>query len=255
MNEVIIQSAVIVWVYMTLWSIYAIVNKRNDVADFAWGLGFPVLAMILLQINSSTSVKALLITMLISIWGIRLALHIYPRLSKKHEDFRYEQMRLKWGKSANIRSYFQVFMLQGLFLLLISASTMVAVNGAETFFNINAVGIAVWVIGFLFESIGDYQLSRFIKNPANKGKVMTEGLWRYTRHPNYFGEIIQWWGIWLIVVGTLYWQFAIISPLTITILIYFVSGVPLLEKKYKDNHAYKEYAKKTSKFFPLPPRK
>lgn len=255
MKDVILQSIIIVWVYMTLWSLYAIVKKRNDVADFAWGLGFPVLAMLLLQINSSISIKALILTLLVAIWGVRLAVHIYPRLSKKDEDFRYAQLRAKWGKSANIRSYFQVFMLQGLFLLLISASTIVVATGSETFYRCNYIGLVIWAIGFIFEAVGDRQLSRFIKNPSNKGKIMTTGLWRYTRHPNYFGEIIQWWGLWLLVIGVEYWQFAIISPITITILIYFVSGVPLLEKKYKGNQAYEKYAKKTSKFFPLPPKK
>lgn len=239
---------------MSVWFLYAWVRKRNDVADFAWGTGFPVLAITLMQINQSSSVKGLILTLLVSIWGLRLAIHIYPRLKKKDEDFRYASMRKAWGKWVTPRSYLQVFMLQGLFLLMISASTIVVINGESAFSWINYLGIAVWVVGFYFEAVGDHQLKQFIKNPANKGKVMTTGLWKYTRHPNYFGEVIQWWGLWLLVAGVNNWQFAIISPLTITVLIYFVSGIPLLEKKYKDNKYYQLYAKKTSKFIPLPPR-
>lgn len=250
MSEIIIQSIVVVWIYMTLWFTYAWAVKRNDVADFAWGAGFPILAVVLMQLNESSSLKALLVTSLITAWGLRLMIHIFPRLQRKKEDFRYAQMRDKWGKSAFIRSYLQVFLLQGLFLLLISASTMVVITGNDNFAWYNYAGIAVWLFGFYFESIGDWQLGRFIKNPKNKGKIMTEGLWKYTRHPNYFGEVTQWWGIWMIVIGVNYWQFAVISPITITLLIYFVSGIPLLEKKYKDNPDYQKYAKKTPKFFP-----
>ncbi len=237
---------------MSAWFMYAWIAKRNDVADFAWGVGFPALAIILMQLNQSSSVRGLILTLLVTIWGLRLALHIYPRLLKKDEDFRYAQMRKAWGKWATIRSYLQVFMLQGLFLLMISASTMVVINSEGTLSWINYLGIAVWIFGFYFEAVGDHQLTQFIKNPANKGKLMTTGLWKYTRHPNYFGEVVQWWGLWLLVIGAEYWQFAVISPLTISILIYFVSGIPLLEKKYQDNKEYQKYAKKTPKFFPLP---
>ncbi len=254
MNEIILQSVAIVWVYMSAWFLYAWAAKRNDVADFAWGAGFPILAITLMQLNESSSVKGLILTLLVTIWGLRLALHIYPRLKKKDEDFRYATMRKAWGKWATIRSYLQVFMLQGLFLLMISASTIVVINGESTFSWINYLGIAIWIVGFYFEAVGDHQLQQFIKNPSSKGRIMTTGLWKYTRHPNYFGEVIQWWGLWLLVIGVQYWQFAVISPLTITILIYFVSGIPLLEKKYQGNKDYERYAKKTSKFFPLPPR-
>lgn len=253
MSEIILQSIAIVWVYMTLWFVYATTIKRNDVVDFAWGSGFPILAMILMQLNEVSSVKSLIVMILVTIWGVRLSLHIFPRLQKKNEDFRYAKWRKDWGKWVYVRSYFQIFMLQGLFMLIISASTMVAVNGVETMYRYNYLGIALWAFGFYFEALGDYQLKRFIGNPKNKGKIMTSGLWKYTRHPNYFGEVTLWWGLWLVVIGVAYWPIAVISPVAISLLIYFVSGVPMLEKKYADNKDYKKYAAKTSKFFPMPP--
>ena len=116
------------------------------------------------------------------------------------------------------------------------------------------IGFIVWLIGFYFESVGDKQLANFIHNPENKGKLMTEGLWKYSRHPNYFGEVTQWWGIWIIALSVPYGWVAIIGPITITILILFVSGVPLLEKKYKGRSDFEAYKKRTSIFIPLPPK-
>lgn len=118
----------------------------------------------------------------------------------------------------------------------------------------NFLGLVIWLIGFFFEAVGDAQLSEFLKNPKNKGKIIQTGLWRYTRHPNYFGEVAQWWGIWLITLGIPLGWFGIIGPLTITVLILFVSGVPLLEKKYQGRADFEAYKKQTSVFFPLPPK-
>jgi steroid 5-alpha reductase family enzyme len=128
-------------------------------------------------------------------------------------------------------------------------------NGNGGLNLLTAIGFAVWLVGFYFESIGDKQLNQFIKNPNNKGKLMNSGLWRYSRHPNYFGEVTQWWGIWLISINAINGIFGIIGPITITILILFVSGVPLLENKYKGRKDFEEYKMKTSAFIPLPPKK
>lgn len=117
-------------------------------------------------------------------------------------------------------------------------------------------GILVWVFGFLFESLADYELSLFLKNPGNKGRVMKSGLWKYSRHPNYFGEVLLWWGIFLISLQTTSpWYLPVVGPLTITVLILFVSGIPMLEKKYGKSREYQDYAKKTNVFIPFPPKK
>jgi steroid 5-alpha reductase family enzyme len=172
----------------------------------------------------------------------------------KPEDFRYASWRKQWGNQVMLRSFFQVFMLQGLLLLLVSASITINAFQSSELVWWNWLGVVVWAGGFLFETISDHQLTTFLNNPNNKSKIMDYGLWRYSRHPNYFGEVTQWWGLWLVVLPSTYWYVALLSPVTITLLILFVSGIPLLEKKFASRPGYKAYAKKTSVFIPLPPR-
>lgn len=162
-------------------------------------------------------------------------------------------------------------MLQGIFMMIISAPIIVAAAAENT--DITALAIAgsvIWLVGFYFEAVGDYQLTKFLKKKqevpakAKKGKkgkrkkgpeFMTNGLWRFTRHPNYFGEVTQWWGLWVVVVGSSYGLYAVVSPLAITWLLLKVSGIPMLEKKWEDNKEFKKYKKRTNAFFPGPPRR
>ncbi|MBP9817918.1 DUF1295 domain-containing protein, partial [Candidatus Shapirobacteria bacterium] len=223
---------------MTLWWVVAMVKKRNDVADIAWGLGFILVAIFNLVIGG-WGLRPVVMTGLVMIWGGRLAGHIFRRNKNKKEDFRYQQWRLDWGKYFVIRSYLQVFLLQGLFMGMIALPLIVArTNDFGGFGLINYAGILVWLIGFYFEARGDAELKEFLNNPKNKGKIMDRGLWAYSRHPNYFGEITMWWGIWLISLVNAVSMWGIIGPMTITYLIVFVSGVPLLEKKYEGNKDY-----------------
>lgn len=240
--------------YMSFWFIVSIIKKRNDVADIAWGLGFVLLAWLSFFL-SGFFIKALLVNGLVTIWGLRLALHIYNRNKNKPEDARYMEWRRTW-KNFYVRSFLQVFMLQGIFLYLISLPVMFINHSVSNNFGIlDFVGLIIWGIGFYFESTGDKQLKEFVGNPTNKGKLMDKGLWQYSRHPNYFGEVTQWWGIFIVALSIPGSFFTIIGPLTITILILFVSGIPLLEKKYLGRPDFEEYKKKTSVFIPLPPRK
>jgi len=242
----------ILFIYVNTWFLISIIKKRNDVADEAWGLGFVILAWASLIISNKFELQNIIINMLVSIWGIRLFWHIHSRHKGKEEDSRYASWRKAW-KLFYLRSYLQIFLLQGFFLFIISTPVLIAnKNPSQSIYISILIGIVVWIIGFLFESIGDRQLSQFIKNPENKGKLMTQGLWKYTRHPNYFGEVTQWWGIWLIALSSTSGIFGIIGPITISILIIFVSGIPLLEKKYRGRPDFEEYKKKTSVFFPLP---
>lgn len=234
---VLINAAILVWLYMTAWYGVSVIKKRNDIADTAWGLGFILVTVFVLIFNQS--LKLLISLILISIWGIRLALHIYNRNKNKKEDYRYDQ----WKKNP----YFKVFITQGFFMWLICLPVLASKNSLIWF---NLIGILIWLIGFYFESTADRQLKDFIKNPENKGKIMQSGLWSYSRHPNYFGEVTMWWGIWLLNFSSNWWT--IIGPLTITVLILFVSGIPLLEKKYENDKEFQKYKSKTSVFFPLP---
>ena len=259
-NLLLISSTTLL-LYMTFWFLVSQLRKRNDVADIAWGLGFMVVAIVNLIGNKTPSSASWLATILTTIWGFRLAFHIYLRNRGKTEDFRYAQWRKDWGKWFVLRSYAQVFLLQGLLLLLVVQPVIITARLAHSV-SVSAwlaAGILTWVFGFYFESVGDWQLTQFIKNPKHKGKLMNQGLWQYTRHPNYFGEVTQWWGLWLVLCATNvavgYKFIGLIGPLAITTLILFVSGIPLLEKKYADNPAYQAYTKKTSKFFPRSPKK
>jgi steroid 5-alpha reductase family enzyme len=184
-----------------------------------------------------------------------LAIHIAKRSKGKEEDFRYKKWRKEWGRYLLIRSYLQVYVLQGFFMMLISLPILIV--GFSTPQSLNAfsiIGLFMWLIGFAFEAIGDYQLSVFIKNKKNKTDIMQTGLWRYTRHPNYFGEVLLWWGIFVITLPLQNGFLGIISPLTITFLLLYVSGIPMLEAKYKDNALFQEYKRRTSAFFPLLPK-
>jgi steroid 5-alpha reductase family enzyme len=247
---------ILLFLYMTLWFGVALIKKRNDVADIAWGIGFVFISWCSLIISGVYAPSAIAVTVLVTIWGSRLSWHIYQRNKGKPEDYRYQEWREQWGKWFYFRSYLQVFLLQGLFLaLIVFPVVFINHNAQQTLSLFDGLGFLVWVCGFVFESVGDAQLARFIKNPNNKGMLMQEGLWRYTRHPNYFGEVLQWWGVWLYALSIPSGWVTIIGPLTITFLILKVSGIPLLEKKMEANPLFKEYKKKTSMFFPLPPKK
>jgi len=245
---------IILFVYMTFWFLVSLVKKRNDVADIAWGLGFILLAWFSFYF-SDFSFKALLVDSLVTLWGLRLAWHIYGRNRGKTEDYRYLTWRKEWGKWFILRSYLQVYILQGAFLFLIIQPVLLINKSVETIGVADFIGVLVWFVGFYFESIGDRQLKQFVSNPANKGKIMDQGLWRYTRHPNYFGEVVQWWGIGIIALSIPNGFITIIGPLTITVLILFVSGIPMLEKKYIGRPDFEAYKKRTSIFFPFPPKR
>jgi steroid 5-alpha reductase family enzyme len=240
---------------MNCWFIISLLKKRNDIADIAWGLGFVLIVWGAFLISEIHSWRSLLVNVLVSVWGFRLAWHIHKRNSTRKEDYRYQEWRKQWGKRFLVRSYFQIFILQGFFLFLISLPALfINKYAAGNVGILDIAGIGIWLIGFYFETVGDWQLSRFIKDPANKGRLMQEGLWRYSRHPNYFGEVTQWWGIFLLASALPSGWITIIGPVTITVLILFVSGIPLLEKKYAGREDFENYRKRTSIFIPLPPK-
>ncbi|PKL36365.1 steroid 5-alpha reductase [Candidatus Peregrinibacteria bacterium HGW-Peregrinibacteria-1] len=246
------SSLLIILIYSSLWFIISLIKKRNDIADIAWGIGYILIVLIQL-FTLPNSPREILIFILITIWGLRLSLHIYLRNRDKKEDFRYKKWRQEWGKTFYLQSYLKIYILQGLLLLtIVSPALIVAQNPQPALSIIDLIGIAIWTIGFLFEAISDFQLAKFLKNPNKQGKVMNKGLWKYSRHPNYFGEVTLWWGIFLIACSSPNGLYAIIGPTTITLLILFVSGIPMLEKKYENDEQYQAYAKKTSKFLPWP---
>ncbi len=247
--------ALAVWLYMTLVFGVALLRRDNSLADIAWGLGFVLVALLSLDYRAGPSVRSWVATALILIWGVRLAIHIGIRNLGRGEDFRYAQWRKQWGKSFLLRAYLQVFMLQGFFLILISYPVwLINRTNRPGLTLLDGVGILIWCVGFGFEAVGDYQLTRFKRDPANRGRIMTRGLWAYTRHPNYFGEALLWWGIFGLALSLPSGWTAIISPILITFLLVKVSGVPMLEKKYAENPEFQAYKKRTSAFFPWLPK-
>jgi steroid 5-alpha reductase family enzyme len=253
---VLAACAVLIALYMTVWYALALVKKDNSIADIAWGLGF-VLVAVFTFFRRGSLFLPLLVTALVVAWGARLALHILARNRKRGEDPRYAAWRAAWGRSFVWRSYLQIFLLQGFFLLVI-ASPVILVNVDRNYPYTERfwlAGLLVWILGFLFEAVGDAQLARFRRDPANKGHIMDRGLWKYTRHPNYFGESMMWFGIWLIALEAPYGWTTVVSPVLITFLLVKVSGIPLLEKRYAGNAAFQAYARRTSAFIPWFPKK
>lgn len=247
---------VALWGYMTLWFLISLIRKRNDVADVAWGLGFVMLTWASFFLSGGSGSRGVLASTFVSIWGLRLAWHIHARHRGKPEDFRYLAWRREWGKWFYARSYSQVYLLQGVLLFLVALPVvLINRNSGGTFGFLEVMGVCVWLFGFLFESVGDAELARFTRDPRNRGKILQTGLWQYTRHPNYFGEVMQWWGIWLLAVGVPGCGFSILGPLTITFLILKVSGIPMLEKKMAENPDFAKYKRSTNVFLPWFPKR
>jgi len=256
MSGLFVITTGVILVYMTGWFLLAQLKGRNDIADIAWGLGFIVAAGVSLLVAGLYTPRGMLISALVLVWGVRLAVHIHARNRGRGEDRRYRQWREEWGRWFVVRSFFQVFMLQGLLLVMVAVPVIYANGSASVPFGLlDLAGMLVWLTGFGFEAIGDWQLLRFLRDPAQKGQLMTTGLWRYTRHPNYFGEVTLWWGVWLIVLSVPGGWLTVIGPLTITLLILKVSGIPMLEKGYEGRADFADYKRRTSAFFPLPPRR
>ena len=251
MLEIFYGTIALVIAYFIIFFIIAQIKNDNSIVDIAWGLGFVIVAIYSFANAPNHSIRSIIVTTLVSIWGLRLSYHLFKRNWNSSEDFRYQKMRKKWGKKVVIKSFWRIFMVQAFFLLIISYPVvLVNANPGGSLQIFDLLAFVVWGIGFFFEVVGDKQLRDFIAERNNKREIMTQGLWKYTRHPNYFGEATMWWGIFLFALNVDLGITTIISPVIITWLLLFVSGVPLLEKKYANNKRYQEYAQRTNKFFP-----
>ncbi len=230
------------------------VLRRNDVADVLWGLGFIGLAFYQASISAPLSFRAYLAISFISLWGLRLSLYLGFRVfGKKEEDVRYAGWRKDWGRSEPWMAFLKVFALQGLMLSLISLPVLHIIQSPATPLTPwDFLGAVVFVIGWFFETIADAQLAQFKSKPKNKGEVMQTGLWALSRHPNYFGEILVWWGLFLLSLSLPGGLATVVSPLLITFLLTKVSGVPMLEKVLsKKGPAFKQYVKNTPALLPF----
>jgi len=254
MIAVIIEVAALVSIYILILFVIGISLANNGIMDIAWGIGFCFIALYtFIHYADAANFRQLLITLFTFLWGTRLALHIYSRSKNKPEDFRYANWRKQWGKWFVLRSFLQVYLLQGVIMILV-ALPIISVNfiSNNPFGVFDVLAIFLWLTGFYIEAKADRQLTDFKRNIKNEGKIMKTGLWRHSRHPNYFGEVVLWWGIFCFAISEGWFWPAIISPVLITYLILKVSGIPMLERKYKNNVKYAEYVKTTRAFWPLP---
>lgn len=235
-----------------LWSLRA---KNVTIADVYWGFGFVIVAWVAFASAGGGGLRQWLLVGLTTAWGLRLTIYLALRSCGKPEDPRYQKIRANAGPSFWLSSLRLVFGFQGAVLWVVSLPVQVGMTESDDVGPVQWTGVAVWTIGFLFEAIGDRQLSRFKSDPDNAGKIMNRGLWRYTRHPNYFGNFMIWWGLLLVGIDSVQRLWIAAGPIVMTIMLLRVSGVALLEKTMSRREGYADYVAATSAFFPWPPRR
>jgi steroid 5-alpha reductase family enzyme len=255
-NVLGLNLAMAVALMVLLW-ILSLRLRDVSIIDIAWGGAGAIIAILTFLNTDGTLSRRVLLTSLTVIWGVRLALHIGIRKWGKPEDFRYAAFRAEHGETWPLRSLFTVFLLQAFLIWIVTMPVQVGQFWPTPagLTPLEWVGAAIWAEGFLWQAVADFQLTRFLADPANAGTVLDRGLWRYSRHPNYFGETLMWWGIFLIAVVTPKGWLTALSPVLITYLLTKKSGVPLLEESLMDRReGYREYVRRTNAFFPWPPR-
>lgn len=231
--------------------------RDASIVDIVWGLAFVLVAVVVGIAGEGAGVRRALLATMVGIWGLRLAGYLAWRNLGHGEDYRYVAMRKKYGDRFPLVSLVVVFGLQGVLAWVVSLPVQLAAGAAEPtdLGPLAALGVLLWAVGLGFETVGDAQLARFKADPANKGQVMDRGLWRYTRHPNYFGDFCVWWGLFLVAAETGPGRWGVIGPLVMSFLLLRVSGVAMLERTIgKRRPGYAEYVARTSAFFPRPPR-
>lgn len=248
-----LEAAVFLFVAMTaLWA-PSVRLKDSSIVDIFWGLAFVGITAIEWWLAPADPRRTLLLA-LVTLWGVRLSVYLYWRNHGKPEDARYTAMRQQHGEKWPMRSLFIVFYLQGVLAFVVSAPVQAVMTWpGPSLGMLDVVGAGVCLAGVAFEGIGDLQLARFKRH--HKGEVMDQGLWRYTRHPNYFGDFLVWWGLFLIAASTGFGALAFFGPLVMSVLLMRVSGVTLLEKSMGKRPGYADYIRRTSAFFPRPPKK
>lgn len=255
MFSIITMAALVIFITMTGIYLLALVLKDNSIVDIFYGPVFVLAAGAVALKVPSWHPRQALVVVLLTLWGVRLGIHLLVRHRGRGEDFRYRKWREEWGPAFVWRSYLQIYLLQGAVILVVLAPVLVVLKDPGGDLSVlDGIGVAIWVLGFVYEAVGDWQLLKFKRDPANRGKIMTLGLWRTTRHPNYFGEATLWWGMFLIALSSPGGWISVTSPLVIDLLLLYVSGIPMLEKKYEGNPQFEAYRKRTNAFFPWFPR-
>lgn len=253
LNLVVTAAAVLV-LMLVAWGV-GVRRRRHDGIEVVWGLGFVLIGVVTAVLADGPGWRRALVTALVAIWGLRLARHIHRRNRGNPEDRRYVEIRARAPGNPDIYALYSVYLLQGAVMWVVSLPVQYAQYGAGTWVVV-PFGVALWLVGFVFETVGDAQLARFTADSANRGKVLDTGLWRYTRHPNYFGDACVWWGFFVLACHSWPGLVTAVGPAAITFLLTRGTGKPLLEKSIRDRRpGYAEYVERTSGFFPAPPKK
>jgi steroid 5-alpha reductase family enzyme len=256
LGTVMLVSAAALAAYVLAVWLLSLPLHDVSIIDPAWGAGFVIVTWVTFGLGNGCLGRRLLLAVVVSIWGLRLASYLaVRRVRAGAEDSRYAELRERHGARFPLVSLVSVFLLQGLLMWIVSLPLQASAPRPDRLGPLDWIGAAVWAIGLLSESIGDLQMARFKADQSNRGRIMDRGLWRYTRHPNYFGDFLVWWGIYLIALstGSAWWSVA--GPLVMSTLLIRVSGKGHLEKRMLSRPGYAEYVERTSGFVPLPPRR
>ncbi len=248
--------AVVAGLMLVTWLV-SLVLADASIVDLVWGLGFVLVAWATFVVAEGALLRRGLLVGLTTVWGLRLSAYLSWRNIGKGEDYRYRAMRERFGARFPLVSLYYVFGTQAALMWIVSLPVQVGQVPAapDRLHWLDVVGIGAWLVGMFFESVGDWQLARFKADPANRGQVLDRGLWRYTRHPNYFGDFMVWWGLYAIALATGSAWWTVIGPIVMSVLLIRVSGAGLLEKTIGDRRpGYDDYVRRTSGFFPRPPR-
>ena len=245
--------AAIVALSLATW-VVSLFKRDVSVVDSMWSLFLLAGGVVYAALAPQMNTRGWIVLVLLALWSLRLAVHLTMRNWGEPEDRRYRAIRANHEPGFALKSVYVVFLLQAVLAWVVSASLHAAILGSAALGILDVLGAALVAFGILFESIADAQLGAFVRSPESRGRVMDRGLWRFSRHPNYFGECCVWWGFWLFAIAAGGW-WSLVSPLLITVLLLRISGVTLLERDIGERRPqYSEYVARTSPFLPLPPR-
>lgn len=257
MADAMLVAAITILCIMVATWLLSLILKNASIVDIVWGLGFAITSWVLAITIDGDSTRQILLAVMVGSWGLRLGGYLAKRNIGHGEDWRYKAMRKKKGARFGLISLVTVFGLQGVLMWVVSLPVMFGNSDATPGVGpLAVIGVMVWAVGLSFEAVGDWQLAKFKKDPSNAGKVMQTGLWSLTRHPNYFGDALLWWGIGIVGAETGTGVIGFIGPVVMTVFLLRVSGVPMLERSLmKRREGYAEYAARTSAFIPRPPKR
>jgi len=254
MNELLLAALTIAILMVATWLV-SVAIKDASIVDISWGLGFATVATVLWIADDSKSNLDTLLWLMTLLWGLRLCLYLARRNLGHGEDYRYVAMRKRWGPAFPLISFLTVYTLQGTLMWVVSLPVQLSHRAEGSIGVLAVIGAVLWVVGLYFEVVGDIQLTRFKADPANQGKVLDTGLWRYTRHPNYFGDACVWWGIAIVACSVSVGVWGLIGAAVMNVLLLKVSGVALLERSLvRRKPEYQAYIDRTSAFIPRPPK-